>query len=199
MADYRLYEKIQYSNRLLIDNTVRIIFREYVNRNANYFFRYSIQNSQRPEHIAFDFYGDARLHWIILLANNIIDPFHDWPMDYSVFLAYLENKYLPENLEPHDWNSFIDEDGNPIPDPGNDLDRAKYGITNLDFYLAQIREYRKDGVRIKQPGNIVDQNLFGVTNFMFEEQLNEDKRLIQIPLPELIDTVERDLIRLLGN
>lgn len=195
--DYNIYNKIIYDGKYVIDNTVRIIIKKYINENINYFFKYNLVDYERPETISFDFYGDSKLHWIILLSNEIIDPFYDWVMDYQTFLKFLEAKYLPENLEPHDWHHFEDENGDEIPDPGNPIDRSKYGITNLDFNLNQVKEYRKDGRRIKEPNNEIDKNLYQVTNFMYEEQLNNNKRQIQIPIPELIDTVENDLRRLI--
>jgi hypothetical protein len=34
-----------------------------------------------------------RAHWIILYANNIIDPQYDWPLGYRDFNNYISNKY----------------------------------------------------------------------------------------------------------
>lgn len=195
--DYTLYNKINYNGNYIIDNTTRIIVKRYVDENINYFFPYSVRENERPEDLSFDFYGDSKLHWLILAVNEIIDPFYDWVMDYDIFLEFLQAKYLPDNLEPQDWHHFEDENGDPIPDPGNDADRALYGITNLDFYLNQVAFYRKDEERIQKPNSEVNQNLYGITNFAYEEELNEAKREIRIPIPELIDRVEKDLRELL--
>ena len=33
-------------------------------------------NHEKPEDVAFDFYGSAELHWLVLYANNIVDRYH---------------------------------------------------------------------------------------------------------------------------
>ena len=34
------------------------------------------QTVLKPEDVAFDFYGSAELHWLVLYANNIVDRYH---------------------------------------------------------------------------------------------------------------------------
>lgn len=41
---------------------------------------YIVQDTEKPEHLAYRVYGRADYHWIILLANSIINPYFDWPM-----------------------------------------------------------------------------------------------------------------------
>ena len=38
-------------------------------------------------------FGDAELHWVILMTNNVLDRYHDWPMNQVQFQAFLEDKY----------------------------------------------------------------------------------------------------------
>ena len=38
-----------------------------------------------PEIIASKYYGDPEKHWIVLLANDIINPFFDFPLNYQEF------------------------------------------------------------------------------------------------------------------
>ena len=38
-------------------------------------------------------YGDPELHWVIMIVNNITDRYHQWPMNYSQFLQYINDKY----------------------------------------------------------------------------------------------------------
>ena len=40
---------------------------------------YVIQDGETPESLARRFFNDSFLDWVILLINNIIDPFEDWP------------------------------------------------------------------------------------------------------------------------
>lgn len=57
------------------------------------FIQYDVKDGERPEHIAERIYGDPEYHWIILLTNNIINPYHDWYKPSSVMEEYITKKY----------------------------------------------------------------------------------------------------------
>jgi|TARA_R110000796_G_scaffold207367_1_gene323686 hypothetical protein len=57
------------------------------------FDNYDVSNNEKPEDIAFKYYGDAEYHWVILLTNNITDRFYQWPLTQPQFDAFLTDKY----------------------------------------------------------------------------------------------------------
>ena len=59
---------------------------------------YDIQDEERPEHISYDVYGTTDYYWVILVANNIIDPYHDWPKSSSDLRKFTVQKYGEANL-----------------------------------------------------------------------------------------------------
>lgn len=64
-----------------------------------FFEKYSISGDERPDNVAFRFYNDATLDWIILLSNNIINIQSEWPLTQKAFDNYLTEKYQTfENL-----------------------------------------------------------------------------------------------------
>ena len=54
---------------------------------------YYVESGETPETIAFDLYGDENMHWIIMLTNNIMNLYTDWPMNDDMFKEYLYEKY----------------------------------------------------------------------------------------------------------
>ena len=54
---------------------------------------YNVQDGETPEMIAHKYYGDVNLHWTILVANDIIDYYEDWPMSVQRFEEFVKNKY----------------------------------------------------------------------------------------------------------
>lgn len=54
---------------------------------------YLIQDGEKPEHIANRVYGDSQYHWLILMSNQIYNPYFDWPMPSWELDDYIENKY----------------------------------------------------------------------------------------------------------
>jgi hypothetical protein len=69
------------------------IIRDVMENNVNAYYYYIIEDGDRPEILAEKVYGDAQAHWIILYANNIYDPYYDWPMDNRTFEKYMIKKY----------------------------------------------------------------------------------------------------------
>ena len=57
------------------------------------FYSYNIQDGDTPEIIADKYYGDSYRYWIVLFANQIIDPQWQWPMNQNLFNDYIVDKY----------------------------------------------------------------------------------------------------------
>lgn len=94
MSHFFLYfPKIFYQNKLLTDITNRIKIRETWLNDVNLYYIYDYQDHDKPEHIAQKYYGNEMLHWIILLTNQVFDPFFDFPMNYDTFRRFIEGKY----------------------------------------------------------------------------------------------------------
>lgn len=61
--------------------------------NPYLFLPYTITDEDRPEDIAYYYYGSTDYTWLVLLANNIIDPYHDWPLKEDDFHKFLIKKH----------------------------------------------------------------------------------------------------------
>lgn len=64
-----------------------------ISENSLIYYTYDAKDSDTPEIIAEKYYGDAGLHWLVLFANNVVDPFYDWVLPYDDFVAFLIGKY----------------------------------------------------------------------------------------------------------
>lgn len=71
----------------------RVILSESLKSVDAAFIQYDIKDGERPEHIAEKLYGDPELHWLVLLTNEIIDPYHDWYKSDVSMETYLQKKY----------------------------------------------------------------------------------------------------------
>lgn len=84
----------KYSSYQLVRNILfrTAIIQETIN-NASAYMKYIIHDGDTPEILAAKVYGDPQAHWIILYANEILDPQFDWPMTSEVFSKYIVDKY----------------------------------------------------------------------------------------------------------
>lgn len=84
---------IEYQGRKVRDITRRNMFIKNVSTNPYLFLPYTVKEGERAEDIAEFYYGSVDYVWLVYLANNIIDPYHQWPMDVKTFNNYLIEKY----------------------------------------------------------------------------------------------------------
>ena len=81
-------------NYKLLPNILRRVKLRAGIRSGSFLFdNYDVTDGERPEDIAFKLYGDAELHWIVLMTNNITDRYYQWPLTQPQFQEYLEDKY----------------------------------------------------------------------------------------------------------
>ena len=83
--------------------TVKNIFKRAVIRNDIFdevvaFTKYSVQGDERPDQVAYNFYRDAGLDWVVLTTNNIVHVRDEWPMGERDFLTYVNAKNTSEEL-----------------------------------------------------------------------------------------------------
>tara|TARA_Y100000289_G_scaffold64317_1_gene76022 strand:+ start:316 stop:849 length:534 start_codon:yes stop_codon:yes gene_type:complete len=81
------------SYRLVTDIIKRIKVRNAVKDGLVIFDKYDVKYGENPEDIAFKYYDDAELHWVVLLVNNIVDRYYEWPLTDPQFQAFLTDKY----------------------------------------------------------------------------------------------------------
>ena len=79
----------------------RVALKTKVKTNSLLYDTYDVKEGETPESVAFNLYDDAELHWVIMLVNDITDRYHQWPMRYSQFLQYVNDKYDDVNAVHH--------------------------------------------------------------------------------------------------
>ena len=79
--------------KLLPDILRRVKLRSSIRSGVFMFDNYDVVDGDKPEDVAFKFYGDAELHWVILMTNNITDRYYEWPMTQPQFQNFIEDKY----------------------------------------------------------------------------------------------------------
>lgn len=88
----------------VVDITRRVKFKEIVTDDTVFYDDYLVQNGETPEMVSDKFYDSSFFHWVILVANNIVDVKTDWPMNEDVFDKYVVSKYGQENIgAPHHY------------------------------------------------------------------------------------------------
>lgn len=90
---FESFPTITYEGREVKDITRRNQFVKMVTSNPLIYLPYTVKEGERPEDIANFYYGSTDYTWLVYISNNIIDPYHEWPMSEQDFKNYLIEKY----------------------------------------------------------------------------------------------------------
>jgi hypothetical protein len=170
----------------------RIAFRRGVDQ-SSFFVEYVVEEGETPEMVAYDYYREERLHWVILILNNIIDPYYDWPMNTNTLDSYIDKKYPGKTFFVSAYNLQNDTYGQPIfaefkrgqtifkTSAETDANGAYYHSTQIrgvidswDPHLQKITV-----VDINGTGSFTEDDLIAVTL--------DDGSLVRLKLQRLVD------------
>ena len=57
--------------KLLPDILKRVKIRSGLSASRFVFDKYNVKEGEKPEDVAFKYYGDAQYHWVIMIVNNL--------------------------------------------------------------------------------------------------------------------------------
>ena len=94
------YDAVGQGNFKLVPHIIkRVKLRSGIRSGMFIFDNYDVKDGEKPEDIAFKWYGDAQLHWVILMTNNVTDRYYEWPMTEPQFQNFIEDKYGLANID----------------------------------------------------------------------------------------------------
>ena len=132
----------------LTNITLRFKINELLRDRSAIMYQYDVQNGERPDIIAYKYYEDAKLDWVILLTNNIIDPQFEWPLDDRSFERYIRKKYGSLEAAKRTNHSYeqvlhfqsVNFDGTIVPEKKVIIDKESYDSANPT--LRELGTYR---------------------------------------------------------
>lgn len=84
---------------------LRVVIGENLKQNFSYYDEYDVIDGETPEIVAYKFYSNAQLHWIILHFNDVLDPRFGWVLSQQNLLSFCQGKYTNINGVHHYENS----------------------------------------------------------------------------------------------
>ena len=183
--------------RIVTDIFLRTKLLDSIQNQTFVFYKYDIVDGDTPEIIASKYYDNPNRHWIVLFANNIVDPTYDWPLTYANFVAYLEDKYgsIPNATSTiHHYEKVITK-----------TDSVTTTVT-VNKYQLDYNTYANLASSSTETINLTDGNVVtivttknAVSCYDYEDQLNESKRTIKIIDKKYVPIIENELMKLLTN
>ena len=133
------------------------------------FQQYTIGNNERPDRVAYNIYGTSTYDWVVLLCNNIVNVYEDWPLAEDELQELVSRKYgSPNGVHHYETNEI------------KDLDTGKVLI--------------KEGIQVNQEwgytrsdGTVVANTTYPVSNYEYEKSINDSKSNIWLLKPTFIE------------
>ena len=130
------------------DLLLRVKVRNYVKNNHAWFAKYIIGMDILPEMVAYDVYGKTAYHWVVLLFNQITNPYYDWPLKRQDFFRFVTSKYSNPNAVHH--YEVPQRSGNTNVKIKVESDVAgAVGVTNFEY--EEALQQKKREIRILKP------------------------------------------------
>ena len=160
MSYFSMFPNILYDAKGNGQSTVmKNIFRRvklYASDRVVGFDYYDVQDGEAPEIIAHKYYGDVGLHWTILVANDIVDYYHQWPMSMQTFEQYVKERYVNPDAIHHYEITQTSGDTTEVINVG--LNTTDYGSATAvsNYQYEQKLQEQKAQIRLIQPRFIED-------------------------------------------
>ena len=146
--------------------------------------KYKIIGDDRPDNVAFDFYGSSEMDWLVLTCNNIINIQTEWPMlqnDFDRFILDKYGSYANVNATHHYETQEVKNSNGVIIVPKGLKCESDYSITYFDYNTQ--RE-----VTVLSADCTTE-----VTNYTYEERIEDKKRNIYLLKPRYINVIRDDM------
>ena len=174
LPDFEYVNRTEDGKRISDYTKVKNLFkrgklREDIFQETTFFEHYQIQGDDRPDNVAEKVYGDATLDWVILLSNNIINLYEEWPLPQASFDAYILEKYnndydkLYNGIHHYESNEVTNSQGVVIFPKG-----VRVGAAQSVSYFDEVNN---EQVTVNPVSK-------AIINYEYEIKLNDDKRNI---------------------
>ena len=209
------------NNTLLMTNILtRASFLKEIMDNTAVYYDYQIKDNETAEMIADKLYGDPNRHWIVLMFNQIMDPYYSFPLSDTQLDDYIVAKYeqtlalsqttihhyeqqivrnifLNGVLQQQETNNEYVVSLSPLQlnfETGT-LEPTPYLPGTADTYLdagGSTTETYSNGITIT-----TDRKNFAISNYTHEQRENEKKRSIRLLDKDYVVAVENEFRRLM--
>jgi len=197
---------------------VRSAFLKEIMDNSALFYEYQVKDGETPEIIADKLYGSVGRGWIVLLFNNLQNPYYDFPLVQEQLNALIESKYSQSLATAQSTIHHYEERVTRTV-----LFNGVVQTEEEDTYIiSALVQDETTGVAVARPilSSIPDSCLDGgsatstfangiqvvtatkfcnVTNYTYEFEENERKRSIRLLDAQYVGTVESEFRRLMRN
>jgi hypothetical protein len=139
MTYFSNYPLIRYNNKISLNLLLRAKIISDVLDRYQVYYPYVIKDSETADFLAYKFYRDPELDWVIYYSNNMIDPIHEWPMSTNDLERFIEKKYNKRSFETKNDILHYEYTGLDSETP-EDIARKRYTMAAVTYSFLSTEE-----------------------------------------------------------
>ena len=148
--------------KLLPDILRRVKQRNAIKSGQFIFDNYDVIDGEKPEDIAYKWFGDAQLHWVILMTNNVTDRYYGWPLNQVQFAEFLTDKYGAGNEDAiHHYEVTKDSGRTTGKGPSDYSHKVEVNSDTDNASSISNREYEERDQDKKRQIQLLNKSLLG--------------------------------------
>ncbi len=154
---FDMIPKIYYDSKadnnftLLTNLMTRVKLRTDIKNDIFDYDYYDVVDGETPEMIAHKYYDNPELHWTILVANDIIDYYEDWPMSVQRFEEYVKDKYAnPQGVHHYEISQTSGDATKTINVGMNTTDYESASVISNYTYEQRLQDDKRQ-IRLISP------------------------------------------------
>lgn len=168
------------TSKMAINICGRAKFSQISKENSVVYYEYTVKDFETPEIIAYNYYNDAGLHWLIIYSNNIYNLYTDWVKSAPEFLDYLHKKY-GNNLDPITRVNWTVDELVAEPD----------GVHHYEDYLGNYIDVTAYADQFTNNPDATKPSY--ITYYDYEDMRNEANRNIRLPRKEFATILDQQM------
>jgi len=90
---FNKFPTISYNGSFAKNILSRVNFNNLSRKNITQYYPYTMSEYERVDNLAYDYYSDPDYAWLIMLANQIVDPYYDMVISDDDFNSLMVKKY----------------------------------------------------------------------------------------------------------
>lgn len=140
------------------------------------FNKYIIEEGDRPDTVAYKYYGNTDYDWLVVLSANIINQRTEWPLTSDELYEFASKKYGNDltAIRYYQTREVKDSDGRMIL-PAGYIVNKEFTIPNPDNPTSTLNPVQ------------------GITNWEYETEQNEKKKEINLVKPAFATKIKQEL------
>lgn len=139
-----------------------------------------INDQDRPEYLAYRLYGSVEYFWILLICNNLLNPYFEWIMPQETLYQYCKQKY--KNLPDKENTIYYHK---------NEKNQKYYNVEEYPkdqkLWFDKLDKHHKN---LQYKGTMIP-----ITYLEHEIELNEEKRIVNALDPNDFQSFIQELIQ----